>query len=187
MAKRPMDRSTLDAAASDLGLVRVHRSIAGADLSEGYVVGIGSKWLLLAVLDDRIVLDGYTAVRVDDIRKVRVKKNQSFVRRALEMREQWPPTRPPEVELDRTGDLIRSVAAAWPLVTFFAERDDPDLCYIGRPVAWSGKSADWLHITSQAEWDVDAIDRRHLRDVTRVDFGGLYEDALAAVAGPAPS
>ena len=63
-------RSTLHAAEEDRTLVRLHRTIRRSDDIEGFVVGVGDKWVLLALLDDLLILNGYVGVRLDDVEKV---------------------------------------------------------------------------------------------------------------------
>lgn len=101
------------------------------------------------------------------------------------LRGEWPPTTP-EVVLDDTAGLVRTAALAWPLVTLHFELDNPDVCYLGRPAGFTARSVRWRDISPQAEWD-DEVALRQLARVTRVDFGGRYEDALAIVGGPAPT
>ena len=50
--------------------VSIRRRIEDADEVTGYVVGVGREWALVAELDDGLALDGFAAVRRDDVRKV---------------------------------------------------------------------------------------------------------------------
>src|SRR6202043_2618244 len=82
----------LRCAADDGTLVRVRRTIRGADKPEGFVVGLGARWVLLAVLDPSIVLDGFAAIQLADIAAVvPVGGRNSFVGRALTLQGHWPP------------------------------------------------------------------------------------------------
>lgn len=179
-------RSTLHAAEEDWALVRLHRSIRRSDDIEGFVVGVGDKWVLLALLDDLLILNGYVAVRLDDVEKVRRRGGpDSMVGRALASRGQWPPVRA-DVRLDgKTTELLQSAAEQWPVVTLHLEHEDPTDCFVGRPVDYTTRSVDWLDISPEAEW-CDNVVKHPLSQVTRVDFGGLYEEALVAVGGPPP-
>lgn len=87
-------------AQDELALVRIDRG-RDLDLIDGYVVAVGAGWLLLAALDDAIVLDGHIALRLNDVRRVGRRSNGEMAKQALALREQWPPSAPPvEVDLD---------------------------------------------------------------------------------------
>lgn len=179
-------RGALAAAAGDLAIVRLSRSIAHADTLDGVVVGIGAEWVLMAVIDPKIVLDGLAAVRLADVTKVRRRGGpDSFVGRALRARGQWPPRGDATLDLDEARGLLVSAAAASPLVTIHIEEVRPDVCVIGRPLRVGPKVVRLLEISPEAEWAAEPS-RGRLADVTRVDIGGSYEAALLLVGGPAP-
>lgn len=166
-------------------LVRLSRSIRCADPVDGFVVGIGEKWVLLAELDPNIDLNGFCAVRRADITKVSVRGgSDSFVPRALQARGQWPP-QPAAVNLDDVSELIRTAADLAPLVTLHIEADNPDVCFIGRPARVTIRNLHLLDIDPQAQWSHRTRKFRHA-SLTRVEFGGRYEEALVLVGGPAP-
>lgn len=73
-------------------LVRVRRSLPDADVLDGFVVAVGTEWLALARLSDRIELDGWTLLRSADVRAVKLEPDPDcFEIRALRARGQWPP------------------------------------------------------------------------------------------------
>lgn len=167
--------------------LRVVRSIDGADVLEGFVLGLGKKWVLLARLGDAS-LDGFVAVRLDDLARVQPIRSGSFYPRLLMLRGQWPPESGVALNLDSTDTIVRTAAAAaaaLPLLTLYIERDDPDVCFIGVPVQIADKSV-WLQeVNHQAVWD-DTLSRWRYAEVTRLGFRGRYESALLEVAGPPP-
>jgi hypothetical protein len=168
-------------------LVTVRRAIKGADRLHGYVLAVGSRWILMAELASGIYLDGVVAVRVKDVVEVRRDSMSGrFVRRALELHGEWPPRLPAgAVTLAKTRELIKSCAKLAPLVTLHVEYNDPDVCYIGVPVGWGKRSVKLLGVTPQATWETSP-DSWKLADLSRVEFGGRYERTLDEVAGPAP-
>jgi hypothetical protein len=168
------------------GLVRLQRNIVGGDVIQGYVVAVGTKWLLLHALGGSVFLEGHCALRIADVVSVRRPANRRFVRRAIELDGQWPPCAPTgTVALDTTRGLIESLARLSPLVTVHTERRHPGICYIGVPQAYPQGSVELLDITSKASW-VDKPRRWRLRDITRVEIGGPYERALYEIGGPPP-
>lgn len=165
-------------------LVKVARTIRRSDRLAGFVVGIGKVWVLLALLDPNMYLNGFAAIRLRDISKVKSPRTGSFVRRALELRGDWPPVGA-NVDLDGTAELVRTAAELAPLVTLHFERDDPTVCFIGKPVRFTRGSVRLMEVDPQAEWE-PSPSKWSLADVTRGEFAGRYEEALALVAGPPP-
>ncbi len=177
-------RARLDEATREQLLVRLSRSIKDSDQLDGFVVGHGSEWLLLALVGTGIEFDGHVAVRLGDLSKVELRRD-SFARQVLAARGQWPPASA-EVDLDTAEGLVRSAADLQPLVTLHIEAIDPDVCFIGRPVRFTKRSVRLLEITPRAVWEAQPTKCR-FRVITRVDFGSGYEDALAMIGGAPPA
>ncbi len=161
--------------------VRLRRRPRFAQDLDGFVVGVGAKWALLQNTRDGGHLDGWIAVRVADVRRIRA--HDSFERRVAERQSEWPPAPPLPVALDRTADLLRSVAAE-PLIGIEKERE--------RSAQWIGtvEGVDhgrvWLHeIDPQARWKGRELGYR-LRAITRVQLRTEYLNALASVAPVQP-
>lgn len=108
----------------------------------------------------------------------------TFVGRALAARNQWPP-RGAEVDLDSVGGLLKSASQIAPLLALYTEEDDPTVSFIGRPVGYTARSIHLLGIGTQAKWRKKP-DTWKFSNITRVEFGGRYEEALALVGGPPP-
>lgn len=177
-------RAKLEACMADHVLVRLERTIPGASLPWGYIVAVGSKWVVLQVVDDGIYLDGYSAVRARDVAKVRRSKSGKFVMTALTTKGQWPPAPPAaDVDLSSTRGLLTSAAAAAPLTTVFLERREEGICYIGAHLTVDGGWCELTLVTPKATW-LSRARRYRLKDLTRVDSGGGYEGALWTVGGP---
>lgn len=182
----PGVNSDLEKAARRSTLVRLTRTIRRSDKVQGFVVGVGREWVLLALLDPNIDLDGHTAVRIRDVSKVERRGGpDTFVGRALAARGEWPPVEV-EVGFNRVEDLIRTATELAPLVTLHVEAHDPRVCFIGRPVRIGRKAVRLKEITPEATW-VERRTRWAFDDITRVEFGGRYEQALALVGGAPPS
>jgi hypothetical protein len=164
--------------------VVIKRGIKKADDIRGYVLAIDQDWLLMAKTRDGGYPDGFTALRVVDVTKVR--KDGSFEARFLRHIDQWPPAGPSApIDLSNSRTIITGAAALQTLVTLYTEQKWPDECYIGAPVDWEKKRVWLLEVDGQAHWKRD-MSPYHLKKITRIDFGGDYERALLAVAGPLP-
>jgi hypothetical protein len=176
-------RRELEEAAKTQAHVRLSRSIRHGDKVDGFVVGLGSQWVLLAKLDLNMYLDGYAALRLSDVAKVKRRGGPgTFVGRALAARGQWPPVGV-DVSLDSVTDLIADAAELAPLVTLYIEEEDPDVCFIGRPVRFGRRSVRLLEINPEADW-ANRPTKWRFDDLTRIEFGGRYEEALMLIGGP---
>lgn len=167
-------------------LVHVRRWIPHADRLEGFVVGIGADWVALQRLSDRITFDGWYLIRRKDIQAVSIDPEpDSFEVRALQARDMWPPSAP-EVNLEDAVGAITSSAGLATMVSVFDEFDRPDVCWIGALVSVDADRLRLLEVNAHGGWarKPRAFDPA---DVTRLDFGGGYEEALLLVAGPPPS
>ncbi|GAB3679027.1 hypothetical protein [Angustibacter aerolatus] len=182
----PTVRRRLQRAARKHTLVRVRRWTPESDRITGYVVGVGSAWFVLAVQTDGSRPDGWIALRVRDVSSVRVRsRGDTIDEKSLRARGEWPPAPPHHLELDGVRGVLRTASRSAPLVTVLVEWDEPDRCWIGA-VERIGK-----RVLSLREVDPGGRWKRHrskfdLEDVTRVDWGDAYNEALLLVAGPPP-
>jgi hypothetical protein len=164
-------------------LVRLKRRFESGPV-KGYVLAMGPAFLMIALVSDRIRLDGFEIFRLEDIADVKPDPYAPFIETALAKRGERAPDAPP-IDLTSIGAIVRSAGQAFPLVTLHTEGEDPDVCWIGRVVEVTAEEAVLLEIGPDALWD-DEVERHQLGQITRVNFGGDYEDALALVAD-APS
>jgi hypothetical protein len=152
----------------------------------GYVFDVGSKFFLLAVVSDRLWFDGFECLRIADVRDIEPDQLAAFAEAALKVRGERMP-RKPRVNLASIEDLLLSASRAFPLVTIHREAVDPDVCNIGRVVAIDRGRVSLLEINPDATWDA-APSQYRASEITRVNFGGDYEEALHLVGGrPRPS
>jgi hypothetical protein len=155
-------------------------------LVEGFVVARSKTWVTLAKLSDSVNLDGWVALRAADIQSVTlIPTEDCFEIKVLQAREQWPPVAPTGLADTTVEELVTSLGAATPLVTVYSEFERPDVCWIGSATRIDDATLALLEVNVAGGWA-----RRprmfDLSDLTRIESGGGYEDALALVAGPAP-
>lgn len=150
--------------------------------SYGYVLDIGPRFLLLALIDDDIRFNGYQCLLLKNVKRLEVPyRFEGFVVAALRKRKQSI-ARKPKINLNSLPELLESANRLFPLITIHREDVKPDSCWIGR-IAKIGKSDLLLYeIGPDAVWDRKAK-RHRLSEITRVDFGGGYEEALLLVGG----
>jgi hypothetical protein len=152
----------------------------------GLVLDIGPRFFLIAVIEDGCRYNGFSCLRLSDVRELETPHRYAhFVTEALKKRGEHTPRRP-RVKVAGIEDLLTTASRAFPLVTIHREVIDPDICQIGRVEEVAKGRFSMLEIGPDAKWDDKPTEYR-LRDITRVDFGGAYEDALNIVGGAPPN
>ncbi|RHA40985.1 hypothetical protein [Cellulomonas rhizosphaerae] len=176
-------RRKLEASFGTQSLVRIERRPKRADRVDGFVVGLGRKWVLVAATMDGGYFDGFVAIRIRDI--ARVRRDRSFEGRVSRTQPEWPPTAPGAVELDSTKGMLRTLAATSPLIGIQKERE--------RSALWIGQLVEidrgWLalhEVRPDATWQKRPRWYK-LRAITHAQVGSHYLTGLTAVAGAAPT
>jgi len=127
--------------------------------------------------------DGYTAVRVRDVRRVR--RDRTFEGAFARTQPEWPATAPDGVDLDSTKGMLRTLAATAPLIGIEKEHERSAI-WIGALVGLRRGGVGLHEVRPDATWH-----RRPLwyerRAVTKATVGNHYLTGLAAVAGARPT
>jgi hypothetical protein len=153
--------------------------------THGYVLEIGPRFFLLGLVSDDIRFNGFQCMRLSDVRRLRAPDPYAeFIVAALRKRGEII-RKKPRVNLNSLPELLRSADKLFPLVTVHRERVDPGTCEIGRVVGITKSHVSMLEIGPDAIWEEKPTEIA-LRNITRVDFGGAYEDALHIVGGNPP-
>ncbi len=147
----------------------------------GYVLDVGPKFFLVAVVSDRIWFDGFECFRVGDVRDLHPDPHNSFVESALQIRGERIPEKP-HISVASIEELLLSASRVFPLMTVHREQVDPDVCWIGRVLSVERGRVSLLEITPDAKWEENPEIYR-LSQITRVGFGADYETALHLVGG----
>lgn len=167
-------------------VVRIGRDIRGADVLEGVVVDVDRKWTVLARITD-FHHDGWCLVRTRDVRRLQPDRAGDAVERFLRGRGQWPLSGPePALRLGSTKDLVRDAAATGLAASLHVEREDPDICFVGRIVGTKRRRVSLAEVSPQGEWQ-EGVSRWRFREITRLDLGARYETAVLEAAGPPPA
>jgi len=164
--------------------VRITRWFEGADIVSGFVVGLGTKWIAVASLDEGKHPDGWELIRLKDIQKVRVSADRTVEIRVLQARHQWPLAAPPLL-LNGTSALLRSTASCAELVSVHTEKYNSGAMWVGALVDVNGGHLQLEGLDPEACWD-DEVFSFKLRDISRVQIADSYTAALALVADPRP-
>ena len=117
-------------------------------------------------------------LRINDVENLRPDPYAPFAEAALKKRGQrW--LKKPRVSVANVEELLLSAGKAFPLVTIHREQVDPDVCWIGRVQGVNRGRVSLLEIGPDAIWE----DKPEKYRITRVNFGGDYENALHLVGG----
>jgi hypothetical protein len=176
-------KATLVDALERRRLVRLYRATLepGRHSAEGYVIGFDEDLVLVGVVDPAILLDGYRVLRTRDLTDATSGfASAGFIEKALKLRRQRP-SYPEGIRLGSMRAVIESAAKQFPLITLHREREHKDSCWIGRLAQIDDLRVTIDYITPEATWD--GQERYTLRTLTKVEFGGRYEEALASVGG----
>ncbi|MCB2153992.1 hypothetical protein KQI84_03845 [bacterium] len=160
-------------------IVRTRSRFDDSFYQQGYILAWSPKWLLLKLVSDDILANGYSAELVSTLKSIKRARNGEFVRKALELRSQsWPhEDEVGRIKLTSKRGVIESALEFFPLVSVHPLRTAPDILFIGREPSFSDGEMDWREISIQGEMD-DGLRWHRMKPITRIDFGGLYEQAL---------
>lgn len=170
----------LESAARANVAIRIYRE----DIEDGYVSGfiaaIGQSFFVIELISDSIYLDGFVCLRLEDVSHVEhPSPSWKFLERALSLRNQQPAD-DLNVDCKTVSTLLESIPDGVGLVAVHSEKVDPGVCFIGK-IASIGKEILKLDTVSpEAEWHTEGMEFR-LSDITQINFGGAYEDALYQV------
>jgi len=173
-------RSLLIGAAKSRLLMRLSRRFERTAV-RGYVLDVGPRFFLLSLVSDRIWFDGFECFRVADIRRAKPDPHADFVEAALRKRRARRPRKPP-VSVRSVARMVESAGRAFPLVTIHREEVKSSVCWIGRVQAVRAGKVSILEVDPAAKWEARPTKHR-LAELTRLSFGGDYENALYLVSG----
>ncbi|ROP50159.1 MULTISPECIES: hypothetical protein [unclassified Rathayibacter] len=185
MSKQKKIRKVLLTARAEDSAVRIQRGWKRAETIEGFVVGVGRKWTLIATTTTGGFFDGYATIRLTDI--TRARPYDSWEHRFFQTLPEWPP-RPPAgrsaIDLDTTSGMLATFLE--PGVLLSIERRKKHAMWVGVP---NELTRNWFYlweVDANAVWDPAPRGYRP-RTVTLVRTGHLYLQGLAVVADSPPS
>ncbi len=163
-------------------LIRVEREGLEGGWADGYLVGTGPEFFAIHMVDQGIRLDGFKCLRYADVSSIDAPAPfAALIDRVLELRGQEVVGASP-VDLSSVATLIRTAGEAFAVVTLFLESQDPDVCFIGKVLSVDDERVQIRCIDPGGVWE-DGEESYALSEVTRVDFGDSYAEALVLVGG----
>lgn len=144
---------------------------------EGFVAGVSEKRVMLHVVDGHtLTFNGYTAVRLKDLRAVSTPR--SFIPRALKLLGRTP-VRPERLDLTDWATLLASARESYPLVWLACEGRRPDCGYVGEVRKLTRSRVSLREVNPQGRWK--ELERFRLAEITLVTLGDGYLEALGEV------
>jgi len=139
-------------------------------------VDANEEMVLLQIVDDSVRLNGYQVLFLEDISDfAHPAPFNDFQKKVLALRDEKVVD--PEVELLDLAVLLIDISEEFGLVTLHREEIEPDSCEIGRVIRADAVTYELEEIGSDARWFDDTFEY-DLYDITRIEFGGAYEEAL---------
>ena len=158
---------------------RIYRGGHEDDWVDGFVVGCGPVFFVMAVLDKAARLDGYTCMRYADVSECEVPAPfPEFIEKALRLRGETP-DRPKELAAPELAQILKFAGRRFGLVTI--EDEDPEVAFVGKVRFLTDSYFQMDLIGPDAEWESGSAEFQ-FREIHRVDFGGAYEQTLLHVA-----
>ena len=140
---------------------------------------------MVAHIGDHVRHNGFQCFYLKDVRNLQAPYQYAdFINTALAKRGEQMPGKP-KISMENMEELLQTASRIFPLVTIHCEKIKPEVCHVGRVVGIRRRKAVLQEIGPDAIWDNELSEYR-ISDITRVDFGGGYEEALLQVGGPAP-
>jgi hypothetical protein len=148
----------------------------------GYILDIGTDFFLFLLINDSLRFEGFECHLIADIKRLEVPDPfEDFIVAALRRRGECL-DRAPEVDLSSVTSILNSATKLFPLVVIELGRKKKGVCFVGHVVDVSKGRMLMLEIDPHAVWEKKPS-RFWLKDITRVSFGGGYEEALHLVGG----
>jgi hypothetical protein len=161
-------------------LVKIDRAPIDEHPLEGFLLEQTKELILVNLVNSDVVcLNGYSVVRRRDVRKLKAQRKDEFIIRAFRFKN-IAPRKPPGVSIAGWPALLESLTREFPLFTIHQEWLDAEVCFVGRLATMSASTFGLKEIDPDARWSRSRSYK--FRDLTKVDFGGGYEDALARLA-----
>lgn len=176
-------RRRLEKSLTERRIASLMRDAFDETFIDGFVIGLSDDWIILHVLNNGVYLDDLVFLRLQDVSRVRFRDDDPYHYRAI------ADLGKDVAELDYDGpftpvDLLREASRRADIFAVYAEVLVDDL-FIGTPVDFRKKSLDFHYVGRDGVWARE-VDRIKYRDITRIDVGGRYLEALNRYADPYP-
>ncbi len=147
----------------------------------GFIVDYSETLLLLHRFDwNTFTLDGYSLLRDKDVKAKRFFTRDSCWQNRAIKKLKLQPKAISSLTLTNLPETVAAISQQFPLLHIECEIAFPDECYIGVPLEFTNKLLIFDNLDPDAEWTGPWSQK--INQITRIDFGGGYERALALTA-----
>jgi hypothetical protein len=153
-------------------------------MTDGFVIALTDDWLVMHALDDGVYLDDIVMLRLRDVSRVWFRDDNAYHHRAIAGIGRSAAA----FECDDSASASQLLSATSARADIFAihlEGLDGEPLFIGRLVNLRKKSFDFHYVGRDGVW-ASEVDRLKYRDITRIEVGGRYLQALNRFADPQP-
>ncbi|KAA1376342.1 hypothetical protein [Aeromicrobium fastidiosum] len=180
MRKTKIDRRLLKSM-EDGRIATIVRDAFELTFTDGFVLALTDDWVVLHSLDG-VYLDGIVMLRLRDISRVLFRDDDAYHHRAIAALGETVTEFTCDDDVS-VSDLLVLASARDGIFTFYCEVLEDEPLIIGRLIELRKKSFDIHYVGRDGEWAPE-IERWKYRDVTRIEVGGRYLDALNRFADP---
>jgi len=165
-------------------LLQFDRKPIDKHLLSGFAIDWTDDLTLIHVIEDHTFhFNGYAVFRNTDVRRWRSVRKEEFLARAAQLHK-LRPSKPPEVSIASMKEALTTAGAAFPVITIHPERTRKGVCYVGKFARTTQRTLTLVDMSPTAEWGPE--ENYLLRNITRLSFGGNYENLLVRMAKTPP-
>lgn len=175
----------LTLAQRDRSLVMVRRKFQDDDETPGFAIAVLDDWVAIHELANGPHLDVVVLLRLDLVTKVEAMWGQDYLTRGVA--GLGKPIAEFECAPDATAaDLLRVVDARSEFACVYLETREDYWLALGKILRIGDKRLDLHYVGRDGVW-VDFVERWKLKDITRIEFGGRYIQALEQFSESIPA
>lgn len=166
-------------------IVTVVRDAFEISMTDGFVIALTEDWVVLHAFDDGVYLDAIVMMRLRDVSRVWFRDDDAYHHRAVAGLGLPIATFVCESSVNATS-LLASASRQADIIAIHLETLDQEPLVIGRLIKSRNKSFEMHYVGRDGLWAKET-ERWKYRDLTRIEMGGRYLNALNRFADPYPS
>jgi len=169
---------------SDRRIVTAVRDGFDITMTDGFVIRLTDDWVVMHALGDGVYLDDIVILRLNDVSRVWFRDDDAYHHRAIDGLGEQVATFDCDASIS-TSDLLRAASARADIFAVRFEGLAEEPLSIGCLCALRKKAFDMHYLGRDGVW-ANEIERWKYHDVTRMEVGGRYLEALNRFADRYP-
>lgn len=153
-------------------------------MTDGLVIALTNDWVVIHDVDNGVYLDAIVMLRLEDISRVWFRDDDAYHHRAMAGLGTTVAVFDCDDEAS-TADLLDVASAQGGIFEIRMENLAGEPLSIGRLTHRRSKSFDLLYVGRDGVW-VEKVERWKYSEVTYIQMGGRYLEALNCFADPCP-